>query len=540
MDLMLRGDDFAQRMRAIFEGDLPSHSLDGRRHHRILIPGMTGGEHQWALIGVIGQAMRTRGAEVTALMCDALLPACTLRKIDHHECACTRWCHRHSGLFAESVGLPFRWYSQYVSKDRMMSIRNEVAAISRKDLLEHTRQGIELGELVLRSLESYYKLGALDLGDPEVEQIARNFTAAACALVEIADQAMDELAIDKVLLDDGGKIDWGVFRAVARRKGIPVDVVGVGIRGTSIRFEVDRPPANTAIMDSWETWKEEPLTAQQNQLLDSYLLRRECVPYEYRDQGWQATRTDAADLADILGISNRGPQSLVFAMYPNVGFDAGKTKGVTAAFPTAKSWVQATVKVIARFPDHHLLLKQHPAKHHRVARDSSLDGLDDLPPNIHVIPGSTEVTASAVARLSDIVLTYTSTVTAEAAALGLPVILAGGGWHSGRGIATEVETPEEYDQLIVRICTGEFMPPVDRELARRYAWALFFRNDIPVTHLRRKNLNITDICIESADDLAPGVHPSIDVICRGVLCGEPFENPEVQGVAVAASAMESA
>ncbi len=421
-----------------------------------------------------------------------------------------------------------------------MSIRDVVATISRKDLLDHAHQGVELGELLERSLESHYKLGALDLGDPEVEQVARNFTAAACALVEIADQAMDELAIDKVLLDDGGKIDWGVFRAVARRKGIPVDIVGVGIRGTSIRFEVDRSPAKTAIMDSWDIWKEEPLTAQQNQLLDSYLVRRECVPYEYRDRDWQATRTDAVHLADILGIRNRVPHSLVFAMYPNVGFDAGKTKGTTAAFPTAKSWVQATVKAIARFPEHHLLIKQHPAEHHRESRDSSLDGLDDLPPNIHVIPGSTDVTASAVARLADVVLTYTSTVTAEAAALGRPVILAGGGWHSGRGIATEVATPQKYNQLLVRICTGDFMPPVDRELARRYAWALFFRNDIPVTHLRRKNLTITDLCIDGADDLAPGVHPSIDAICRGVLCGEPFENPEVQGGAVAAPAMESA
>lgn len=537
MDLKLKGDDFAQRMRSIFEGELPSYSCDGRLYHRILIPGMTGGENQWALIGIIGQAMRTRGAEVTALMCDALLPACTLRKIDHHESACTRWCHKHSGLYAEAVGLPYRWYSKYVSKDRMIAIRNEVETISRDDLLKHSHQGIELGELLQRSLESYYKLGALDLNDPDVEQIARNFTAAACALVEIADQAMDELAIDKVLLDDGAKIDWGVFRAVARRKGIPVDVIGVGIRGTSIRFEVDCPPANTAIMHGWEKWKNESLTEQQNQLLDSYLVRRECVPYEYRDKGWQASSTDATDLAKELGISNRDPNSLVFSMFPNVGFDAGKTKGATAAFPTAKSWVHATVKTITRFPEHHLLIKQHPAEHHRVARDSSLDGLDDLPPNIHVITGNTEVTASAVARLSDIVLTYTSTVTVESAALGLPVILAGGGWHSGRGIATEVKSPQEYDQLIARICTGKFMPAVDKELARRYAWALFFRNDIPVTHLRRKNIDVTDICIESADDLAPGVNPSIDAICRGVLCGEPFENPEFRCEAVVVSEM---
>lgn len=526
--LILRGEDLARRLESVFRDPLPSHPDERARYRNILMPGLTGGEHQWALLGVIGQALRVRGARATALMCDSLVPACTLQKVDHHELACTRWCHKHSRLLADAVGLPYRWYSEFVSHDRMAQLRREADAVPRDELLSQTYRGIALGELMKRSLESYFKLGTTDLDDPAIEERARAFLASARALVEIAEQAFDEYEIDKVLLDDGGKTDWGVFRAVARKRGIPVDVVGVGIRGTSIRFEVDRPGRGTLRMPGWDRWRDVPLTPDQDERLDAYLQRRETVPYEYRSGHWRAGSTDAAALARDLGVADRAPGSRLLAMFPNVGFDAGKTKSAEAAYATAQAWVQATARAMAPYPEHHLVIKKHPAEHHRESRDSSLDGLGDLPPNVHLIPGDTDVSASAVARLADVVLTYTSTVSVEAAALGIPVVLAGGGWHAGRGVFAEVHTPEEHLDWLERICARNELPPIDRDVARRYAWSLFFRNDIPVTHLRRHDVHVADVLLESTADLAPGVHPSIDAICRGVMSDDPFANPDVE------------
>ncbi len=92
---LLKGEDFAERLRTIFADRLPEASLSNLQHKRILIPGLTGGELHFSILGFIAQALRIRGADVTALMCDELLPACTLRKADHVESACTRWCHRN-------------------------------------------------------------------------------------------------------------------------------------------------------------------------------------------------------------------------------------------------------------------------------------------------------------------------------------------------------------------------------------------------------------------------------------------------------------
>lgn len=536
---ILKGQGFADRLGALFGDGVPSCPLEGLAYRRILIPGLTGGEIQFALLGLVGQALRVRGAEVTALMCDKVLPACTLRKADHHESACTRWCHRHSGPFAAAMGLTHRWYGEFLDDERRAACAERAASLRPRDIPALKHRGIELGEHILRSLESYFKVGQADLDDPACAGTAREFAQAALYLVEIARRAVDELAPDKILLDDGRKTDWGIFRAVARARGIPVDVTGIGIRGTSVRFEVDRPPQPTARMAGWDTWRRLPLTGGQERELDAYLRRREQVPYEYRADFWRSGLTDRAEVRRRLDL--RPGDGAVFAMFPNVGFDAGKTRSAAAAFPTAREWVAATIETIAARSPHRLVIKGHPAEHHRGARDTVAAFVrarfDPLPANIRLIDSDTEISAHSVVDLADVVLTYTSTVTAEAAALGKPVILAGGGWHAGRGIADEARTAGEYAALLERICAGAYRPPAQREMGRRYAYALFFRNDIPVTHFRRQDMNVTAIDLAGAEDLAPGRDPGLDAICRGVLFDEPFENPHTREASLAGASV---
>jgi len=528
---ILKGDAFAVRLARIARQPMPSEPLPNLKYQRILVPGLTGGERHFALLGFIAQALRIRGAAVTALMCDAMLPACTLRKVDHDESACTRWCHRNSPRFANAMKLPHRWYSEFISPETMERQQRLAANVPEDELLSFEHEGIALGQHIERSLESYFKIGTLDLDDPTITAQAREFLLAALYMTEISRRALDELRIDKVLIDDGKKIDWGVMRAIANQKGIPVDVTNTGIRGTSVRLIVDRPPSAPALMGGWDQWRDMPLTSEQEADLDSYLIRRATVPYEWRDEQWRLNITDELEVKRIIGLPDE-PAGVVLAMFPNVGFDAGKTKSSSAAFSTATEWIETTITELGNQPEHHLIIKSHPSEHHRVGLDR-IDQVvrrrfDPLPPNIHLIAPDADITARSVVQLADIVLTYTSTVTAEAAAIGKPVILVGGGWHAGRGIATEVHTPREYFALLETILSAQHIPETPTELARRYAYALFFRNDIPINHFQTNDFNVAKLRLDDWSDLLPGADRSIDAICRGVLFDELFENPETQ------------
>ena len=526
---ILKGPTYTARLRELCDGELPIQPLEGIRYKRLLIPGVTGGEQHWSMMAFLAQGLRMRGAQVTALLCDSFLPACVQRKVDHVESACTRWCHRNSVPFAEAMNLPRRWYSEFISADEKSDCAQQARRVSPIDIPTYRWQGIKLGELITQSVESAFKVGQFSLDNPAMVASAYDFLTAAMCLYLIGARVLDELEIEKVVIENGRHVDWGVIRAVANQRGIPVDIATIGIRGTSMRFEIDRPPNPTQSIVRWEQWREEPLTKQQEHDLEAYLLRREKVAYEYCDASWHAHLTDPDEVRRQIGLP-RHVQGKVFAMFPNVGFDTGQTKSSAAAFPCAAEWVIKTVQMIRSQPKHHLIIKAHPSEHHRQALDSVLasvkEHFDPPPANVHLVAPQTDLTAHSVIRLADVVLVYTSTVAAEAAALGKPVILAGGGWHAGRGIAIDVHSPSEYAQLLESILSGRCSLRSSREIGRRYAYTLFFREDIPMNHFRLNGCNITALPIESMADRGPGADPSMDSMCRGILFDEPFQNPQ--------------
>jgi len=547
--MILKGPTFAQRLEEVCQAGLGDvHPIGHLKYRNILIPHLVGGELPFALHGFIGQALRMRGAAVTALLCDAFLPACVCRKVDHYESACTRWCHAHAGPFAEALQLPHRWHSRFITAEEKRACDRQVEATSAESLPTLKQEGLDLGPLIVQSVQSYYRVGRYDPSSAEMVATAREFLRSALYVSIIAERAFRDLAIDKIVTDCGQQVEWGVFRAVAGRYGIPVDVINVGLRGNALKLETDRPGGPTRQVPGWDAWRDLPLTPEQNRALDRYLARREKVPYEFKDERWQGRITDADEVRETIGLpaefesrvqsgeccssthhsqlATRTPG--VFALFPNVGFDAGKTR-TRAAFECAADWVIETIRYFASRPAHHLVVKVHPGELHRAALDPVMDLIrrecPRLPPNVHVIPPETGVTAHGVLRLADAALVYTSTVAAEAVGLGKPVVLVGGGRHSGHGVTVDVEDPRAYFTLLDDLCEGRRTLESPGELGRRYAYAVFFRADIPINHFRMLDIYVGDLTVERLSDLAPGRDACMDALCRGILLDESFENP---------------
>jgi hypothetical protein len=521
---ILKGPAFTERLQAVCHTRPPVRPLPDLKYKRILIPGIVGGEDQFSLLAFSGEALRQRGAEVTALCCDAFLPACVCRKIDHHESACTRWCHANIVPFMKTIGLPTRWYSEFITAEEVSELQAIAAAVTPDEIPAYEWSGLPIGEHIERSIENYYKIGCMDPNNAEMVSKAREFVHAGMCLTMISERVLRELKIDKVLVNDGRKNDWGIIRSMARHLGIPVDVSLYGPRGLSVSFEHERPNQQFDHMPQWSVWREQPLDARQDASLDRYMNDRQTRPFAGRTH-FDHTRPAPADaVRDRIGLPVE-TAGLVFGVFPNISYD-GKESAEEPAFFTAADWVGETIAYFLDKPLHHLVVKVHPGEQVREVQDPTMGYLEDrfgpLPSNIHVIPPDADLIAHDVINQLDVVMVYTSTVSVEAAILGKPVIMVGGGRHGNRGITQDTRTADAYFAMLDDICQSGPPQPVNVDVARRYAYAAFFRTILPVTHFDSIDLRVTALNMESLDDLAPGGDDTIDAICRGVLFDEPI------------------
>jgi len=526
---VLKGVQFSDRMASVFSTLSPVAVLPDMRYRKIMIPAVSGGELHFAMLGLIAKALEQRGAEVTLLLCDALLPACAHRKIDHYESACTRWCHRNAGTFAHAMRLRHRWYSEFISPSDIEACHCRAEQIMFAASEHPPPIDPSLLPLIMQSTTSYFKVGAVDFTDPVVLAHARKLTASALMLQQIASRACIELAPDKVFMDNGVQVDWGVFRSVALAAGVPVDVVQTAPRPNTLQFEFDRPDSKgTVRMPMWETWKHEPLTPEQEQRLDEYLMSRGRVPYLFKNESWSYRVTDPEVARQMLQLPAHRPNSRTFVMFTNVGYDEGVTKG-SPAFMTGAAWIEATVRFFASRPQHTLIIKAHPGEKHLGARDPIhtiiASACEVRPENLIVIDADSPITAPCAARLGDVALLYTSTVTVEAAAMNIPMILVGDGLHSRRGFALEPASASEYLELLAHIVDNGASIPPPGPIGRRYAYAYFFRSAIPLALFDRLDHELATIHISSATDLGPGCSAALDAICNGILRDDPIVNP---------------
>ena len=90
----------------------------------------------------------------------------------------------------------------------------------------------------------------------------------------------------------------------------------------------------------------------------------------------------------------------------------------------------------------------------------------------------------------------------------------------------DARTPKGYFAILARICVGEEQINVRVELARRYAYAFFFRASLPLDYFSVDDLNVSAIHLESLVDLTPGRSQSIDLICRSILLDEIVHAPK--------------
>jgi Capsule polysaccharide biosynthesis protein len=502
---------------------------------RILIAtNVTGFQHASLLESVLAMALTLRGAEVHLLACDAALPACL--KVEPHAIkdpativndglphSLCPGCMAVGAAHFGPLGLKQHLFSDFIAPKEREAVRTRCAGLDRAALSALTTPaGDRVGMQGLAGALRYYARAELPDG-AQADGVLRRFVEAAILTTSVFERLLQKEHYDVAVFHHGIYVPQGPAGDVLRRSGVRVVNWNPSYRRSTFIFSHGDTYHYTLMDEPPEAWERMSWSGKAEADILDYLKSRAVGT---RDWIWfhEKPDHDAAAFSRELGLEESKP---IIGMLSNVAWDA-QLHYPANAFPNMLDWVFKTIDYFARRPDLQLLLRIHPAEiRGTVPSAQPLLGeivarYPQLPNNVFVIPPESNISTYAAMALCDSVIVYGTKTGVELTAVGKPVIVAGEAWIRNKGLTHDATSEAAYVELLDRLPFGQPMRGAEIERARKYAYHFFFRRMIPLPFIVPAEGKIYGLDLHTLNCLQNGTFPGLDVVCDGILTGQPF------------------
>jgi len=355
--------------------------------------------------------------------------------------------------------------------------------------------------------------------------VARRFLMATVVTAAAYQRLFARSRPEVVVVHHGIYTPQGVVVEVARQQRIRVVTWNPAYRRHCFIFSHDETYHHSLMTEPSERWAERALSPAQRERILSYLAGRRNA-----DSDWisfhKAPDVAVGERLQRLGLDLSKP---VIAAYTNVFWDA-QLHYPQNAFRSQIDWLSETINHFATRPDIQLVIRVHPAEASGVPR-SRQNAIDEiaklfpkLPANVVVIPPTDALSSYVLADIADSVLIYATKMGVELSAMGVRVAVGGEAWVRNKGFTEDIRSTQHYRAWLASLPVGKRMEPALRERALAYAYHFFFRRMIPLAMVESSaNSRLFSISALTRDTLDAGRDPGLDVVCKGILDGTPFE-----------------
>jgi hypothetical protein len=348
-----------------------------------------------------------------------------------------------------------------------------------------------------------------------------DFAVAADGVERATRRILEQFNPDIVFLLNGLFGAEGTMRSLALAQGLRVPTYEMAPRRGCIVLSQGTPAPYYDTDSLWGEARGQSLTPGQHASALA-LLDGRAHGVGAHESYFDRPEDDLLTLRRSLGI---GSGRRVVTLFTNVSWDSA-TFGRDIGFPSMLDWIFDAVRTAGEQDDVTLVVRVHPGEHRWRTREQVdvevLETLGSLPDNVRIVPAIEPVSSYALLDLSDLVLTYTTTLGLEAAARGKTVAVAGDTHYRGRGFTVDLEGPSD----LAAVLADSPAPPDEQriELALRYAFMFFFRAMVPFPAIDTRGPWITRVP-RTEGDLCPGADPYLDWICDRILDGADFGLP---------------
>jgi len=479
----------------------------------------------------IAAAMRLRGYNVHAIICNSPYRACAIRVVQEGV-PIANWRDRCPGCisktsgFLDTMGIPYSYNGDFISEAERATLWEQTADVTWDNLDDLVIGGVRIGRNVRSSIIRYLQGAALSGHEGVIREFAYSALVSACA----ADHAYDRFEPWRVFMSHGVYVDWGPPMHSARARGIPVTCWKSSYLTSHFYLRhVDDPARIDFKALSPETWQEvknAELKPEHEARLDKFFedRYRKNISFDMRSKPKQF-RSDLSELRAKYAPTHKP----VWVVLSHINWDS-VADFAPMAYPSFDEWIVDTVRQAIDVPEVQWLIKIHPVE----AWDNPATGVQrliertfpSLPDHVKVIPAEDDVSPANLFELMHGGVTVYGTAGLELAMTGKPVIVAGEAHYGRMGFTYDALTPEAYREMLRR---APSLGPLDEEqrvLVRKYAYSHFIQRQVPIDTLYDPSASWWGFQHGKRDLLLPGKDPFVQFICDRLIDGTDFNMPE--------------
>lgn len=476
---------------------------------------------------VVAAALRCRGYNVHAIICDAPYHACVRREVGH-GIPISEWgelcksCIANNRSVLDVMGIPYSFIGDFVPEEMREAFRQRVATLDADSVecLEHN--GVKIGHNVTSTITRFLQGQKIE----DTSELLREYAYSALVTAEAAARVFDRFKPARVFMSHGTYVDWGPALHTALHRGIPV--TGWKASYLTARFffrhvdDHDRIDFHKLSDPAWRQLVEAPFTAEDEASLRRFLDRR----YHHRVSfDMKHMQHYTGDVQRFRERHNLDPAKPVWGIMAHINWDSVSDYS-PMAYPTFDDWIVDTVNCISEIRDVQWLIKVHPIE----AQDNPASGVKrliesrfpNLPSHIRLIPPEEEISPLDFFNVVDGGVTVYGTSGLELAVQGKPVILAGEAHYGAKGFTYDGLDIESYRALLRRASSLRPLSPEQNRLARIYAHSYFVRRQIPLPPVRDPESIWWQVQHDRREQILPGKDPFVDFICEHLISGDDF------------------
>ncbi len=484
---------------------------------------------------VIAAALRFRGCNVHAIVCDSPYKACVRREVTD-GIPMEKWkevcvsCIAATRNVLRIMGVPYSSTGEFVDEAKRQELWEKAQHVTSANLAELEHEGLPVGNNVGSTITRYLQGEELN----GREELVREYAFSALVSAEAARNALDRFKPDRVFMSHGTYVDWGPALHTAIERGIPV--TGWKASYLSSRFffrhveDGDRIDFHKLSDRAWEKTRSRPLTDDESQSLRNFLSRRyhERVSFDMKQMAHFTG--DTSEFRAKYGLDAVKP---VWGVMAHINWDSVSDYS-PMAYPNFNDWMVDTVEAVCKIPDVQWLIKVHPIE----AYDNPAAGVQrlletrfpNLPDHVRIIPAEEQISPLEFFQLVDGAVTVYGTAGLELALQGKPVILAGEAHYGGKGFTYDGLDVDSYRELLSRAASLGPLDDAQIAMAHAYGYSYFIQRQVPLPMVKDPNSIWWNLQHHRRDELIEGADPFLDFICDRLINGGDFvmERPLVE------------